>query len=332
MRGPSMSKDASTPGRTTDFTSDFKSAERDLGVVVGFDGSNYSKLALHYGARSAQRHGSTLTVVTSFTVASAVYTTLAPVPRIPDEQLKQQATQETLDLARELLKDYPGEVSYVAEQGDAAGILLEKSRQAQSVVVGGRGLGGFLGLLLGSVASALPAHAKCPTVVVPGNYDDGEGAARFAPVASSKPVLVGVDGSEHSRVAALQAAQSASQRGVELQILMVLPPLDGALLWYPELASGVAAVTEQRRAELQETVDAERDWIKRQFPDLAVSASVESGDPDTVLRKKSRTAQLTVVGSRGRGGLKSAMLGSVSRGLLLRAEGPVMVVPPRQED
>ncbi|TLP92891.1 universal stress protein [Nesterenkonia salmonea] len=322
-----MSQDAATPSRTSDFTS----AERTLGVVVGFDGSNYSKLALHYGARSAQRRGSALTVVTSFTIAPGVYATLAAVPRIPDEQLKYQATKPTLDLARELLEDYPGEVTYLAEEGDAAGILVEKSQDAQLVVVGGRGLGGFLGLLLGSVASALPAYAKSPTVIIPGNYDDGEGTARFAPVESSGPVVVGIDGSAHSRTAVLQAARAASERGVTLQILMVLPPLDGALLWYPELTNQVDEVTQQRRAELQETVDAERDWLKDHFPDLEVSTTVEPGDPVSVLRKKSRTAQLIVVGTRGLGGLRSTMLGSVSRGLLLRGEGPVMVVPQPEE-
>jgi len=316
-----MSKDAETIAFTPE--------ARTLGVVVGFDGSDHAQGALHYAARSAQRRGSVLTVVTSFTIAPQVYTTLAAVPRIPDEQLKQQATKETLDQARELLKDYPGEVAYLAEEGDAAGVLVEKSQDAQQVVVGARGRGGFLGLLLGSVASALPAHSHAPTVVVPGNYDDGEGtgAARFAPAESSEPVVVGVDGSSQSRVALLHAAEAASERGAQLQVLMVLPPMDGALLWYPELSRRVDDATEQRRVELQETVDAEAAWVKGHFPDLDVAATVESGDPITVLRKKSRAAQLSVVGTRGRGGFSSVMLGSVSRGLLVRAEGSVMVVP-----
>lgn len=325
-----MSKDAETTTGNINFTPE----ARTLGVVVGFDGSDHAQGALHYAARSAQRRGSVLTVVTSFTIAPQVYTTLAAVPRIPDEQLKQQATKETLDQARELLKDYPGEVAYLAEEGDAAGVLVEKSQDAQQVVVGARGRGGFLGLLLGSVASALPAHSHSPTVIVPGNYDDGAGAgaAHFAPTESSEPVSVGIDGSAQSRVALLHAAEAAAERGAQLQVLMVLPPLDGALLWYPELTGRVADATEQRRAELQETVDAEAAWVKGHFPDLDVAAIVEPGDPITVLRKKSRAAQLSVVGTRGRGGFSSAMLGSVSRGLLVRAEGPVMVVPQLGDD
>src|SRR5699024_7094729 len=89
-RGATMSRHTDTG------TIAFDPADRPLGVVVGFDGSANSQLALRYGARAAQRRGSTLTVVTSFTVSPAVYTTLAAVPRVPDEELKQKATQEAL--------------------------------------------------------------------------------------------------------------------------------------------------------------------------------------------------------------------------------------------
>lgn len=307
----------------------FDPTERTLGVVVGFDGSANSRLALRYGARAAQRRSSALTVVTSFTVSPAVYTTLAAVPRVPDEELKQKATKEALDQARELLRDYPGEVSYHAEQGDAAGVLVDKSEHAQLVVLGARGHGGFLGLMLGSVASSLPAHAKSPTVIVPKNYqgtedDDGE---TFDPSEDAGPIVVGLDGSEQSRVAVLHAAQAAAERRATLQLVMVLPPIESAMLWYPEFAGRAADATRARQDELQETLDAERAWAVSHFPELDIEATVEPGDPITVLRQKSRSAQLTVVGTRGRGEFGSLVLGSVSRGLLVKADGPVMIVP-----
>ena len=307
----------------------FNPAERTLGVVVGFDGSANSQLALRYGARVAQRRSSALTVVTTFTVSPALYTTLASIPRVPDEELKQKATQEILDQARELLKDYPGNVSYHAEQGDAAGVLVDKSEDAELVVLGARGHGGFLGLMLGSVASSLPAHAKSPTVIVPKNYQGAEveRGGQFAPSEDSSPVVVGLDGSEQSRVAVLHAAQAAAERGVALQLVMVLPPAEGALRWYPEFTGRAAEATKARQDELQKTLDAERAWLTGHFPDLEVDASVEPGDPITVLREKTRAAQLTVAGTRGRGEFFSLVLGSVSRGLLIKAAGPVMVVP-----
>lgn len=312
----------------------FSLADRKLGVVVGFDGSEHGTLALHYAAKAAQRRGAVLTVVNAFTIAPAVYTTLAALPDIPEEQVKQQAAREVLDHAREYLKDYPGEVSYRVEEGDAAGVLVLLCKDAQLLVVGARGRGGFLGLLLGSVASALPAHARCPTVIVPRNYQDAilEGSERFAPSHSTAPVVVGIDGSEHSRVAVLQAAEAAASRGVGLHLVMALPPLEGELLWYPELAPRVAEAMEDRKAELQQSLEAECQWVRGYYPDLEVSALVQPGDPSTVMRQQTASAQLTVVGTRGRGGLASVLLGSVSRDVLLRAEGPVMVVPDLKDD
>lgn len=326
-----MSRDADVDTGTIAFNP----RDRRLGVVVGFDGSANSRLALRYGARTAQRRDSSLTVVTSFTVSPGVYTTLAAIPRVPDEELKQKATQEILDQARELLKDYPGEVSYHSEEGDAAGVLVDASEDAQLVVLGARGHGGFLGLLLGSVASALPAHAKSPTVIVPKNYrgpevDDGD--EKFAPSEDSRPVVVGLDGSEQSRVAVLHAAQAAAERGVTLQLVMVLPPVEGALVWYPEFSGRAAEATLSRQAELQETLDAERAWVAGHFPELDIESTVEPGDPITVLRDKSRSAQLTVAGTRGHGEFGSLVLGSVSRGLLVKASGPVMIVPQLGDD
>lgn len=307
----------------------FAAENRELGVLVGFDGSKHAVLALHYAARAAQRGEIPLTVVSAYTVPVGVYTALAALPDAEEARVKSQIAQGTLEEAREYLKDYPGEVTYRAEGGDAAGVLVELSERAQLVVVGARGRGGFLGRLLGSVSSALPAHAKCPTAVVPRQYSipDATGAERFAPAVSEAPVVAGIDGSHSSRVAALIAAQAAQDRGVALQLLVALPPVDRSLMWYPELVLGDGDLVERRKAELSDDVQAEVDWVKGYFPDLEITAEVELGEASAVLTAATRTAQLTVVGTRGHGGLASTLLGSVSRGALYNAEGPVLVVP-----
>jgi nucleotide-binding universal stress UspA family protein len=84
---------------------------------------------------------------------------------------------------------------------------------------------------------------------------------------------------------------------------------------------------DRQREELAGVLEAEARALQERVPGSTVSGSVEIGDPVTLLVERSRTARLTVVGTRGRGRLLSALLGSVSRGLLERAEGPVMVVP-----
>ncbi|WP_022871956.1 universal stress protein [Nesterenkonia alba] len=310
----------------------FVSTERNLGVIVGYDASEQGTLALHYAARAAQRRGTTLTVVHAFTVPPYISGYIEQVPDVSVDSLQRQGGEEILDKARAYLKDYPGEVTYRLEEGDAAGVLVHLSQAAELAVVGGRGRGGFLGRVLGSVASALPGHATCPTVVVPRAYDpEASGGGSFAPVEDDRPVTVGIDGSSHSRVAALHAAQAAADRGVTLRMIIALPPIDGALLWYPELGPREDAHVEARRKELEAKLDAERAWLRNHFPDVEVLTSVETGESSEVLSAATSFSQLTVVGTRGRGGLASVLLGSTSRGVLLTADGPVMVVP-RLED
>lgn len=311
----------------------FDPATRDLGVLVGFDGSKQSFLALHYGALAAQRSGRVLTVVSAFSVPARIYTTLAAVPEKSEAEAAVAAAKKVLLEAREYLQHYPGKVIYRTERGDAAGVLVDLSTVAELAVVGARGRGGFLGRVLGSVSTALPAHAHCPTVVVTRQYEvnESEGAERFTAGRDRRPVVVGIDLSAPSRVAVLQAAQSALNRGVTLHMLLALPSLEGWFDWYPELDSTDEGVTDRRKTQLEKSLEEEIRWVKTHFPALDVTAAVKPGDPVALLAKRTREAQLTVVGTRGRGGFTGALMGSVSRGVLLRAAGPVMVVPDLQD-
>ena len=108
-----------------------------------------------------------------------------------DDQLIRNGAEEVVRQARAAITEEGLTVRTYIESGDPSGVLLDLSRQAELIVVGTRGRGGFVGRLLGSVSSALPAHAKCPTVVVPlcvakRPEDDPEIQDR---------IVVGVDGS-----------------------------------------------------------------------------------------------------------------------------------------
>ena len=314
-------------------------AERTLGVVVGFDGSEQSFLALHYAARAAQRRDSQLTVVNAYRLPVHFYSTLAALPPEGEADLPRQDSEAVLAQAHEYLKDYPGHVVAHSVEGDAAGVLVKLSAAAQLMVLGGRGRGGFVGRIVGSVATAVPAHAHCPTVIVPDSYDPQAGVGpdegRFSPAQDPRPVVVGVDGSSISRVAALQAAEAAAERGAPLHAIIALLPLDDVTGWYPGIGFD-SSYAEQRRRELEEHAQAEAAWLQSRVPGAQVSGAVEVGAAEDVLAQRSAEAQLTVVGTRGRGGLRSALLGSTSRSILTSASGPVMVVPelpdPRLED
>lgn len=310
-------------------SSDSGSPQRDLGVLVGFDGSEHARDALLYAARAAQRTGWPLTVVNAYTVPPLVYG--VPAEFSVDDSLRSVATH-TLDQAREQLTDYPGEVTYLIERGDAAGAMVRLSSEARLAVVGARGRGGFVGRILGSVSSALPAHSHCLSVVVPADYaaDAPEGAGRFDPVDDRSPVVVGLDGSQRGRAALQAGAQAAAGREAPLVLTMSVPPPESFNPWYPATRM-TADDTAQRLQELEDQLESEAAWVREQFPGLHTSVQVEIGDAVEQLAHHAASAQLTVVGTRGHGRVVSTLLGSVSRGLLLRATGPVMVAPGPRE-
>ncbi|WP_209372238.1 universal stress protein [Brevibacterium renqingii] len=291
---------------------------REVGVLVGFDGSELSALAVRRGAVEAERRHTALTVVTAYALPTMIYPNMASLPSEPEDVTAKKEAEATLAEAVELLRDHPGEKSFRTAPGDAAGVLVTLSSEAEVVIVGARGRGGFMGRVLGSVSTALPAHAHCPTIVVP------QHAAPDS--AQNGPVVVAVDGSDTGRIAMFTAAAEAAVREAPLEVVSVLPTGDEWLYWYPELELS-SEVSGRRQKELAAGLEREVAELREQFPSLSVSTSVPIGDPTETLIETSARAQLTVLGTRGRGRLKSALLGSVSRGVLNRAAGPVMVVP-----
>jgi nucleotide-binding universal stress UspA family protein len=135
-------------------------------IVVGVDGSPESRSALRWAARFAEAIDARIEVVLVWEfVSSYGWSSLPPLyPPHPelDEQLAQIVTEVFGD-------EVPaGLTSRVIESGSAASALIAESKNAQLVVVGSRGHGGFAGLLLGSVSAKVAEHAPCPVLVVHG--------------------------------------------------------------------------------------------------------------------------------------------------------------------
>lgn len=195
--------------------------------------------------------------------------------------------------------------------GAASAVLLAESSAAELVVLGSRGLGGFAGLLLGSTAVQVSAHADCPVLVIRGE------------VPASGPVVVGVDGSELSEQAVAFAFAEASRRDTELIAvhawLYPTPVGPGDIL---PLVYDLDAFREQEERVLAESVAG---WSER-YPEVTVRQRLVRGSPGGALVEQSRTAQLVVVGARGRGALGGLLLGSVSHAVLHHAESPVAIV------
>jgi nucleotide-binding universal stress UspA family protein len=138
------------------------------GIVVGVDGSGGSHQALEWAIKHAALEHLPLTVLTVHEVAVSPWT-LSPIvypEDRPAEEKAQHAAQEAVDKAISHLGARPESVTVRAVSGQASQSLIEASHDADLVVVGSRGAGGFASLLTGSVTSQVVSHAACPVVVV----------------------------------------------------------------------------------------------------------------------------------------------------------------------
>jgi nucleotide-binding universal stress UspA family protein len=195
--------------------------------------------------------------------------------------------------------------------------ILDAAAEAGTVVVGSRGQRPLRGALLGSTALQVATHASCPTIVV---RDLGARA-----VSSPRRIVVGSDGSPTSQDAIAYAFAEADARGCELTVVHA---------WWLDLAGGrlidVPPATAEEMHESQRRLLAEEvAGYASRYPDVVVHQVVVQDDPATALAHHSAGAELVVVGSRGRGGFRSLLLGSVSQRVLQTAECPVAVVRPR---
>ena len=211
------------------------------------------------------------------------------------------------------------DIEQVEVTGYPVPVLLGESAQAEIVVLGDRGLGGFTGLLIGSVAVEVTAHASCPVIVVRGSEPD-----RTVP--RPEPVVVGVDGSPTSEAATAFAFEAASLRRV---------PLVAVHVWRDVLVDATMAplldwdvIDSDEREVLAERLAG---WTEK-YPDVPVRRLVARDRPGRALVEESGGAQLVVVGSRGRGGFRGLLLGSVSQALLHHAHCPVAVVRSSRDD
>jgi nucleotide-binding universal stress UspA family protein len=212
------------------------------------------------------------------------------------------------------------DIEQVEVTGYPVPVLLGESAHAEIVVLGDRGLGGFTGLLIGSVAVEVTAHASCPVIVVRGSEPDRTGPR-------PQPVVVGVDGSPTSEAATAFAFEAASLRRV---------PLVAVHVWRDVLVDATMAplldwnvIDSDEREVLAERLAG---WTEK-YPDVPVRRLVARDRPARALVEESGRAQLVVVGSRGRGGFHGLLLGSVSQALLHNAHCPVAVVrSPRGDE
>ena len=151
-------------------------------IVVGVDGSEASMEALRFALEEGRRRGAEVKVVKAWEVPPLAYGAGWSVPAPVDDYEKVADTklQKIIDDAADLSAGV--KVTPVLCEGQAASVLCAQAAGADLLVVGSRGLGGFRGLLLGSVGQECAHHATCPVVIIP----HGRGETSRAQTSHSK--------------------------------------------------------------------------------------------------------------------------------------------------
>ncbi|MFC4003240.1 universal stress protein [Prauserella oleivorans] len=286
-------------------------------IVVGVDGSSPAVHAAVWAAGEAVRRREVLRLVHAYVVPAYGYPDFMASTAQLREALRREGVQ-ALSAAEQAVRGAEPEVEVETDlvEGQATAVLRAEARQARFVALGSRGLGGFPGLLVGSVATVLSGHARSPVVVVRGSGHD-------QPPPAQGQVVVGVDGSDASGAALGFAFDEAALRGVPLRAVRVWNDvtLEATARIYP-LSVDPDDIDAAERDVLQAQLDL---WIEK-YPGVATQPVVARGLPARTLLEFGGQAQLLVLGSRGRGGFRGMLLGSTSQALIAHAPCPVAVV------
>lgn len=291
-------------------------------VVVGVDGSTPSLSALALAARMAldRRTGLRILNALSMPVFATPFTNtvrMSPAPESAD-----RASALLASAVEHINTVYPGlPVRTAVSSHEPAPALLSASKDAALVVVGSRGLSGVSSLFLGSVSIRVSSHAECPVVVVP----PGSAIERV----ERPSIVVGVDDSLSSAAALRFAFEEAARSGADV---VAVHAWQAPGSFGEPVASGDVidheAIVLRYRAHFLGIVEGAR---SRETDHVPVSLVVVEDHPVRALVAEGRAADLIVVGSRGRGGFRGLILGSVSQATLHHATVPVIVTRGGQE-
>lgn len=288
-------------------------------VLVGIDGSNDSRVALRWAAAVTDAIMLRLRALWVWEYPADTVVSVGGID-LPDPEAADAHVAEQLEtlLTEELgAEDARRATAKVARGSPARAILRAAETTPKMIVVGSRGLGGFKGLLLGSVGRQLAEHAPCPVTIVP----------RTTPVepVSLETIVVGVDGSRHAARAMLCATDFAGRVGAEVVVVHAVESLQ-------PIDPGAHAPEVDPRPELDARADLVEEWASplRQLG-VPYRVRVVEGDPRTALLEvaEEEEADGIVVGSRGRGPVRKLLLGSVAASVAQFSERPVTIVPKR---
>ncbi|WP_410790427.1 universal stress protein [Kribbella sp. C-35] len=283
-------------------------------IVAGYDRSPASLAAVHWAAAEAERLHAALRIVEAFELIIA--TQPGPGTTVPLAALRPARERGLSGLEYALRAQHPDLlVDTALVEGAPAQELTEESAHARLIVLGSRGFGGWTGMLVGSVAVQVSSHAQCPVVVVP---------SEIRPRAHEKPtVIVGVDGSKVSAQAIDFAFDQAEAIGAKV---VAVHAWTTPYLTYADGESMLQFDDEDAKESARLLVAESLAGALADHPDVECETRLINGHAARAILLAAEYADLTVVGSRGRGGFTGLLLGSVSQHVLHHAHCAVAIV------
>jgi nucleotide-binding universal stress UspA family protein len=195
--------------------------------------------------------------------------------------------------------------------GNPAAEIVAQAEEvgAGLVVLGSRGLGAMSRTLMGSVSDSVVRHAPCPTLVVRGE-----------PLTFPTTILLATDGSEEAQLAATTAADLAGGTDSELHVVTVGPFVPTVLVATEEEPGRMAR-------EARRTLDEQAGLIEATGGQVAQAHLRLGGAAEEIVAlAEDIEAGLIAMGSRGRGGIRRALMGSVSERVVRHAHCAVMLI------
>ena len=283
-------------------------------IVVGTDGADSSAIAVDWAAHEAHRRHLPLRIVHAFDFdwQGARYNIGTEVV-----DAARKAAEAVVALAWDRARDIAPDITIETETfiGRAAPRLLDVARDAELLVLGTRGRGGFAGLLLGSVSQRVATHASCPVVIVRGPATTANG-----------PIAAGVDDSPTADLVLETAFTAASEHRCPLTVVRAYLPV--IPLWLSDVAPPTVDMPEQEAAENDQLNEQLAPW-RAKYPDVPVTTVVTRESAAFALERESRRSRLLIVGSRGHGLIAGTFLRSTTLQLLHHAGSPVHITRPR---
>ncbi|MEO6653231.1 MAG: universal stress protein [Ilumatobacteraceae bacterium] len=288
-------------------------------IIVGFKGIESSSGAVQWAANEARARHAELHIVSCYeypSIAAGVGYGVDYGAGATYDVIRSTAAANAAEIRASIDASHPDVmVSVDVVPGPATMVLLDGLDDDDVVVVGASSHDGAAAFWLGTTPRHLVHNSPCPVAVIRGSVGGG----------APDRVIVGVDGSRASGKALRWAGDEADRHGAELVVVHA---------WdYPYDPTDTASVQGRDLTEIDAacTLDRAVETARERFAAVVTPTLVEGG-PVMALLETARDGDILVLGSRGRGALRSRIFGSTANSILDAAAVPVVIVRTDPDD